>query len=116
MSLPITLILACILPTVGLILLVGSIFFLRGEVNAPRLDLAEWIKPHAKQTQDQRSASGFPPGSVGDVSSQVGYDVRDLLMAGFTRSEIASYSNEQIMGVIDGHFTLAELREQAATD
>ena len=116
MSLPITLILACILPTVGFILLVGSIFFLRGEVDTPRLDLADWIKPHTKQTQDQPSESGFPPGSVGDVSSQVGFDVRDLLMAGFTRSEIASYSNEQIMGVIDGRLTLAELREQTWTD
>ena len=116
MSLPLTIILACILPTVGLILLVGSIFFLQGEVNTPKLDLSDWIKPHAKQTQDQPSASGFPYGSVGDVSSQIGYDVRDLLMAGFTRSEIASYSNEQIMGVIDGRLTLAELRKQTGTD
>ena len=94
----------------------GSIFFLRDEVNAPRLDLAEWIKPHARQTQEVQSGSGFPPGSVGDTSSQVGYDVRDLLMAGFTRTEISTYSNEQIRGVIDGQLTLSELREQSGTD
>jgi hypothetical protein len=95
---------------------VGSLFFLRSEVNAPRLDLADWIKPHAKHSTKQKSTSGFPPGSVGDISSQVGYDIRELLMAGFTRAEIASYSEDQIEGVIDGRLTLAELREQAATD
>lgn len=116
MSFPLTLILACILPTFGLVLLVGSIFFLRSEVSAPRLDLSEWVRPHAKSTSDQGSSIGFSPGSIGEVSSRIGYDVRDLLMAGFTRAEISSYSNEQIMNVIDGRLTLAELRKQSAAE
>jgi hypothetical protein len=31
---------------------------------------------------ERRSVTGWPPGSVGDVSAQIGYDVRDLRPAG----------------------------------
>ncbi|MFQ5436425.1 MAG: hypothetical protein ACE5FD_16295 [Anaerolineae bacterium] len=42
-----------------------------------------------------------PPGSIGDISLRLGYDVRDLILSG--------YSDEQIQGVLDGEYTLADL-------
>ena len=49
----------------------------------------------------RRSATGWPPGSVGDVSARIGYDVRDLKMMG--------YSDAQIQGVSLGEYTVDEL-------
>jgi carbonic anhydrase/acetyltransferase-like protein (isoleucine patch superfamily) len=43
----------------------------------------------------------WKPGSIGDVSSQLGYDVRDLLMAGF--------SDADINGVLSGRYSLEDL-------
>lgn len=50
-------------------------------------------KPHLILEKNQAAAekpaaSGWPPGSVGDVSARLGYDVRDLKMAGFGDDEI----------------------------
>jgi hypothetical protein len=49
----------------------------------------------------RRSVTGWPPGSIGDVSARIGYDVRDLKMMG--------YSDDQIQGVSLGEYTMAEL-------
>lgn len=49
----------------------------------------------------RHSVTGWTPGSVGDVSSRIGYDVRDLKMMG--------YSDEQIQGVSQGEYTVEEL-------
>lgn len=49
----------------------------------------------------RRSVTGWPPGSVGDVSARLGYDVRDLWMMG--------YSDEEIQSVLAGERTLEEL-------
>lgn len=52
-------------------------------------------------SSQQRSATGWPPGSVGDVSARIGYDVRDLKTMG--------YSDEQIQEVLQGAYTVEEL-------
>lgn len=40
-------------------------------------------------------------GGIGDLSVRLGYDIRDVWMAG--------YSDEQINGVLAGEYTLSEL-------
>jgi len=40
-------------------------------------------------------------GNIGDLSVRLGYDIRDIWMAG--------YSDEQINGVLIGEYTLSEL-------
>ncbi|MBI3962554.1 MAG: hypothetical protein HY335_07370 [Deinococcus sp.] len=45
--------------------------------------------------------TGLPRGSIGDLSVQIGYDVRDLLMEG--------YDQDEIDGIIRGEYTLEEL-------
>jgi len=62
--------------------------------------------------QERKTESGFPPGSIGDVSSRIGYDVRDVLMAGFTHAEINEFTKEDILGVMHGEYSLKELRER----
>jgi len=49
----------------------------------------------------RRSVTGWPPGSIGDISTQIGYDVRELIVAG--------YSDDQIISVVSGRRTLDEL-------
>ncbi|MCO5190788.1 MAG: hypothetical protein M9918_21720 [Anaerolineae bacterium] len=49
----------------------------------------------------KRTDTGWPPGSIGDLSVRVGYDVRDL--------KIAGYEWDEIQEVADGKITLAEL-------
>ncbi len=49
----------------------------------------------------RRSVTGWPPGSVGDLSARLGTDVRELWMAGYSDSEIYS--------VLHGDRTLDEL-------
>lgn len=49
----------------------------------------------------RRSVTGWPPGSVGDLSARLGYDWRELKMAG--------YSDSEIQGVLSGDRTLDEL-------
>ncbi len=53
---------------------------------------------------ERRSMTGWPPASVGDVSARIGYDVRELIMAG--------YSWEEIGTVLYGRRTLEELLER----
>ena len=53
---------------------------------------------------ERRSVTGWPPASVGDVSVRIGYDVRELKMAG--------YSEEEIHSVLYGGHTLEELLER----
>jgi hypothetical protein len=62
-------------------------------------DLARAI-PYTRR----RSLSGWPPGSVGDLSSRVGEDVRDL--------KISGYSDREIYEVANGHITLEELHRR----
>ena len=50
MSSTITLLLACILPLVGLALLVGGLVFLKSESNGPRLNVSDWIH-HDEQVE-----------------------------------------------------------------
>ena len=64
-----------------------------------------------KKTQSATPKT-FPQGSVGAVSQQVGYDVRDLMMMGFTQSEISYFSKEEIMSVVNGKKTLQQLRKE----
>lgn len=49
----------------------------------------------------RRSVTGWPPGSVGDVSARLGYDVRDLRMAGYSQADIDS--------VLHGHCSVDDL-------
>jgi hypothetical protein len=53
---------------------------------------------------ERRSITGWPPGSIGDVSARIGYDVRDLILAG--------YSEDQIQGLLDRQYALDELLAQ----
>ena len=48
-----------------------------------------------------QAGTAGPPGSIGDLSARLNYDVRELLMAG--------YSLPQIYGVLQGEYTLEEL-------
>lgn len=52
----------------------------------------------------RRSASGWPPGSIGDLSARIGYDVRELLIVGYT--------DAQIRGLTRKEYTLEELLKQ----
>ncbi|MAS94963.1 MAG: hypothetical protein CMO55_17335 [Verrucomicrobiales bacterium] len=55
-----------------------------------------------------RSPEGSIPGSIGDVSSRLGIDVRELLISG--------YSHAQIDRVLKGDMTLSDLfQEKPAT-
>jgi hypothetical protein len=45
--------------------------------------------------------TAFPRGSIGDLSVRIGYDVRELLMAG--------YSMEEIHGILRGEYDVQEL-------
>jgi hypothetical protein len=53
---------------------------------------------------ERRSVTGWPPGSVGDVSARIGYDMRELMIAGYSWKEIHS--------VLHGGRTLEELLER----
>lgn len=68
-----------------------------------------------KPEKDTRD-TGFPPGSIGDVSSRIGYDVREFLMAGFTHSEIYQFTKEEMLGVLERKYTLKELRKGKAKE
>lgn len=55
----------------------------------------------AKTQNLPRSETGWIAGSVGDISARIGYDVRDLIMDG--------YSQDEIDDVLYGRRTLEEL-------
>lgn len=52
-------------------------------------------------TNSEKSKRWKLAGSIGDVSARLGYDIRDIWMAG--------YSDEQINGVLTGEYSLDEL-------
>ena len=54
--------------------------------------------------REKRTVSGWPRGTIGAISAEVGYDVRDLYMSG--------YSDRQIWRVRQGELTLEELFQQ----
>jgi hypothetical protein len=54
--------------------------------------------------RDTRTKSGWPPGTIGDLSARVGCDVRELMMEG--------YSLVEIYDVADGKCSLEELRQR----
>jgi hypothetical protein len=49
----------------------------------------------------RRASTGWPPGSIGDLSVRIGTDVRELMIVGYT--------DRQIRGVLRGEYTLDEL-------
>ena len=55
----------------------------------------------AAHEPDGEPAPSFPPGSVGDLSLRIGYDIRDLVMQG--------YSWDEIQDVVYGRCTLEGL-------
>jgi hypothetical protein len=67
-------------------------------------------------TSTENSTSPIAPGSVGAVSQEIGYDVRDLIMMGFTHTEVLFFSREEIMSVVDGELTLHQLRSKHNPD
>lgn len=75
------------------------------------------IQPHAKPKPAPRKTSadsGFSPGSIGDMSNRIGYYVREFLMAGFTHHELYEYTKNEMLGVLEGKYTLKELRKRKA--
>lgn len=44
----------------------------------------------------RRTADGFIPGSIGDVSARIGHDVRELRMLGFSHDDIARVERGEI--------------------
>lgn len=59
--------------------------------------------PHDTHRSDKNQSSSRLPvkGAIGEISGQIGHDLRELVMAG--------YSHHQITPVIQGRKTLAEL-------
>jgi len=53
--------------------------------------------------EDSGSGTGFPQGGIGNISARIGYDVRELLMQG--------YSMPEIHGIMRGEYTVHELLE-----
>ena len=70
-------------------------------------------KPGHQQTAEKPKSYG---GSIGEMSQRIGYDVRDLLMAGFTHSEICTFTPEEMLGVMHGKYTLAQLRNKKSAN
>jgi hypothetical protein len=77
-----------------------------GEVD-PEVELFVEVANHliaAILYLERRSVTGWPPGSIGDVSARIGYDVRDLSMAG--------YSEDEIQGLLRKQYTVEELLQR----
>ncbi len=64
----------------------------------------------AKKKSTNPSKSPFRPGSIGAVNAEIGYDVRDLWMAGLRQGEESQYSKEAIQNFAHGKISLEELR------
>jgi len=84
----------------------GGAFWLISRQNANEKDKA----PSTQAAAVDRTPISAAPGSVGAVSQEIGYDVRDLIMMGFTQTEILAYTREEIMSVVDGKRSLDQLR------
>jgi hypothetical protein len=83
------------------------------------------VEPYAAQTMisskpvfdeppatDEKDKNPFKPGSVAAASFDVGFDIRDLKMMGFTDDEMYKYKREEIQAVWDGKMSLEELRKR----
>jgi hypothetical protein len=79
-------------------------------VPAVQFEDADWFVRVTNHLLDaipyvaRRSTSGWPPGSIGDISSRIDTDVRELLIVGYT--------NDQIRGLLRREYTLEELSKQ----
>jgi hypothetical protein len=73
----------------------GALFYDSANGRVPHLYLEDEHIPAYKPD------TGFPPGSMVDISMRIGYDVRDLKMAG--------YSDAQIDRVLYGQIELEDL-------
>ena len=54
-----------------------------------------------EEKTERPKETGWPPGSIGDISARIGCDVRDLKMAG--------YSEDEITQLLTGARTLEDL-------
>jgi hypothetical protein len=73
----------------------ATLFYDSGNGRAPHLNVEKGDVPAYK------AGTGWPPGSIGDISARIGYDVRDLKMMG--------YSETQINRVLYGQMDLQQL-------
>jgi len=108
--------LLCIILLVVIILVVATIVVKANaskEKSVQAEDTTQDPTP-AVDVQSPPAKSSFSPGSVGAVSQQVGFDVRELKMMGFTDAEMATFTKEEIAGVVNGKYSLAELRKRKA--
>jgi hypothetical protein len=82
------------------------------------------VEPYAAQTmiasgpiviekpapKEEKGENPFPQGSVAAASFDVGFDIRDLKMMGFSDDEMTKFKKEEIQAVLDGKYSLADLR------
>jgi hypothetical protein len=94
------------------ILLAGMNIFLYLQYKKSTTPIEEHPEPPQEQRTEPRPDTGWPPGSIGDLSSRIGYDVREVLMAGFTLQEVYDYPKEEILAVMHGEYSLKELRKR----
>ena len=68
--------------------------------------------PFVEPTPEEKPANPFNPGSVAASSWNVGFDVRELYIMGFTEEEMHKFTQEEIQAVIDNVISLDELRKR----
>ncbi|MFZ6026253.1 MAG: hypothetical protein ACOYYS_00940 [Chloroflexota bacterium] len=68
--------------------------------------------PAVEPAADEKPENPFKPGSVAASSWNVGFDVRELYMLGFTEAEMHKFTQEEIQTVLDGAISLDELRKR----
>jgi len=114
-----SLFIACCIPLLCIVLIGGGVaYWLISRKKAKEkavlsaTDTTAKAEPSSTDAPARKTISIDTPGSVGAVSQEVGYDVRDLMMMGFTQKEISSFSKEDIMSVVDGKRKLQELRNK----
>lgn len=66
--------------------------------------------PLVEPAPDEKAENPFKPGSVAAASFDVDFDVRELYMVGFTEAEMHKFKKEEIQAVLDGKYSLADLR------
>lgn len=103
---------AIILALALVLLLVGLIIRNKNSTRAPSTQPEESGKENSVPTHQAAAKPATYGGTIGEMSQRIGYDVRDLLMAGFTHSEIRTFTREEMIGVMHGKYTLAELRKK----
>ena len=70
------------------------------------------VKTGASKKGVQPSRSVSSTSSVGAASQQVGFDVRELKMMGFRDDEMFTFTKEEIASVVNGKYSLTELRKR----